>query len=130
MSRILALTFDFVRFHVDPPMESSRGFASPSPRRSQACSSPKVVRPTRSAVAVATLVYLPFPILRAFFILPGIAWFAFIGLAVPAALIEVSAASAPTTADGPTVSIPASTAEGPGATLTGSPAAIAARTSL
>jgi hypothetical protein len=31
---------------------------------------------------------LPFPLLRSFFILPGIAWFAFIGLAVPAAMVE------------------------------------------
>jgi hypothetical protein len=45
-------------------------------------------RPTVTAAALATLIYLPFPILRAFYILPGIAWFAFIGLAVPTALIE------------------------------------------
>lgn len=45
-------------------------------------------RPNRTAIAVAVLIYLPFPALRAFFILPGIAWFAFIGLAVPAALVE------------------------------------------
>ena len=45
-------------------------------------------RPTRAAVAVAVLVYLPFPALRALFILPGIGWFALIGLAVPAAMIE------------------------------------------
>ncbi len=44
--------------------------------------------PTRAAVAVAVLIYLPFPALRAVFILPGLAWFAFIGLAVPAAMIE------------------------------------------
>ena len=43
---------------------------------------------TRTAVAVALLVYLPFPALRAVFILPGIAWFALIGLAVPAAMID------------------------------------------
>jgi hypothetical protein len=42
----------------------------------------------RTAVLVALLVYLPFPALRALFILPGIAWFAFIGLAVPAAMVE------------------------------------------
>jgi len=41
----------------------------------------------RTAVLVALLVYLPFPALRALFILPGIAWFAFIGLAVPAAMV-------------------------------------------
>jgi hypothetical protein len=43
---------------------------------------------TRTAVAVAVLVYLPFPALRAVFILPGVAWFALLGLAVPAAMIE------------------------------------------
>jgi hypothetical protein len=45
-------------------------------------------RLNRTAVAVAVLIYLPFPALRAVFILPGLAWFALIGLAVPAALIE------------------------------------------
>ncbi len=45
-------------------------------------------RPTVTAAGVATLLYLPFPALRALYILPGIAWFAFIGLAVPAAMIE------------------------------------------
>lgn len=45
-------------------------------------------RPTRTAFLVGLLVYLPFPALRALFLLPGIAWFAFIGLAVPAVLIE------------------------------------------
>jgi hypothetical protein len=40
------------------------------------------------AFLVAGLIYLPFPALRAVVILPGIAWFAFIGLAVPAALVE------------------------------------------
>jgi hypothetical protein len=43
---------------------------------------------TRTAVAVALLVYLPFPALRAVFILPGVAWFALLGLAVPAAIVE------------------------------------------
>jgi hypothetical protein len=46
------------------------------------------VRPTRAAVAVAALVWLPFPALRAFYILPGLAWFALLGLAVPAAMAE------------------------------------------
>jgi len=46
------------------------------------------VRITRIAVAVAVLVYLPFPALRAFFILPGLAWLALVGLAVPAAMVE------------------------------------------
>ena len=45
-------------------------------------------RPTRVAIAVAVLIYLPFPALRAVFILPGLAWFALIGLAVPAAMLE------------------------------------------
>jgi hypothetical protein len=45
-------------------------------------------RPNRTAVALAVLIYLPFPALRAFFILPGIAWFALLGLAVPAAMVE------------------------------------------
>jgi len=43
---------------------------------------------TTGAVLIGLLVYLPFPALRALYILPGIAWFTFIGLAVPAALVE------------------------------------------
>ena len=46
------------------------------------------VPPTWQAFLLGLLVYAPFPALRALFILPGIAWFAFIGLAVPAALVE------------------------------------------
>lgn len=53
-----------------------------------ACALVHARRPTRSAAAVALLVYLPFPALRAIFILPGVAWFALIGLAVPAAMVE------------------------------------------
>jgi len=45
-------------------------------------------QPTKAAVVAAVLIYLPFPALRAVYILPGIAWFAFIGLAVPAAMVE------------------------------------------
>jgi hypothetical protein len=45
-------------------------------------------RPNRTAVVLAVLIYLPFPALRALFILPGIAWFALVGLAVPAAMVE------------------------------------------
>ena len=45
-------------------------------------------RPTRVAAGVAVLIYLPFPALRTGLILPGVAWFAFIGLAVPAAMVE------------------------------------------
>jgi hypothetical protein len=52
------------------------------------CSLVLRVRPTVLAAIVGALVYLPFPALRAILFLPGIAWFAFIGLAVPAALVE------------------------------------------
>ena len=45
-------------------------------------------RPTLIAAAVATLIWLPFPALRAAFVLPALAWLAFIGLAVPAAVVE------------------------------------------
>jgi hypothetical protein len=45
-------------------------------------------RPTVTAFLVGALIYLPFPALRAILFLPGIAWFAFIGLAVPAAMVE------------------------------------------
>jgi hypothetical protein len=44
-------------------------------------------RPTLVAAGVATLVWLPFPALRAAFVLPALAWLAFIGLAVPAAMV-------------------------------------------
>jgi hypothetical protein len=53
-----------------------------------ACSLLLKVRPNRTAVALAVLIFLPFPALRAFYILPGIAWFALVGLAVPAAMVE------------------------------------------
>jgi hypothetical protein len=43
---------------------------------------------TRAAVAVAVLVWLPFPALRALYVLPGIAWLALFGLGVPAAMVE------------------------------------------
>ena len=45
-------------------------------------------RPTRTALLVALLVWLPFPALRAVYLLPGLVWFAFMGLAVPAAAVE------------------------------------------
>jgi hypothetical protein len=45
--------------------------------------SPNVV-----AAGVAALVWLPFPALRPLYILPGLAWLAFIGLSVPAAMVE------------------------------------------
>lgn len=44
--------------------------------------------PTVTAAAVAVLIWLPFPALRAVFILPAVAWLAFVGLAVPAAMSE------------------------------------------
>lgn len=40
------------------------------------------------AYAIALLVYLPFPILLRFYVLPAVVWFALIGLAVPAAAVE------------------------------------------
>ncbi len=48
------------------------------------------LRSKRAAVAyvVAVLVFLPVPLLVALYILPGLAWLAFFGLAVPAALVE------------------------------------------
>jgi hypothetical protein len=45
-------------------------------------------RRTTSAAIVGFLVYLPFPLLTFLFILPGLAWFALVGLAVPAAMAE------------------------------------------
>jgi len=48
-------------------------------------------RPNRTAVAIAVLVWLPFPALRAAYILPGLAWLAFVGLAVPVAMVEGTA---------------------------------------
>jgi hypothetical protein len=40
------------------------------------------------AAIAGILVYLPFPFLAALFVLPGLAWFALVGLAVPAAMRE------------------------------------------
>ena len=40
------------------------------------------------AYAVGVLVFAPFPLLAAFFILPGLVWLALVGLAVPAAFVE------------------------------------------
>jgi hypothetical protein len=45
-------------------------------------------RPTWPALAVAVLLFLPFPLLVRLYVLPGIAWFGLFGLAVPAALAE------------------------------------------
>jgi hypothetical protein len=44
--------------------------------------------PTLTAVGVAALIWVPFPALRYLFVLPALAWLAFIGLAVPAAMVE------------------------------------------
>jgi hypothetical protein len=40
------------------------------------------------AFVVALIVYLPFPILTRIYVLPGLAWFGLIGLAVPAAMYD------------------------------------------
>jgi hypothetical protein len=49
-------------------------------------------RPPSSAVAAALivgyLIFLPVPFLYSFFVLPAVAWLGFVGLAVPAALLE------------------------------------------
>jgi hypothetical protein len=54
----------------------------------RACTLVYRVPMNRTAFLVAFLIWAPFPLLRAVYILPGLAWFAFIGLAVPAALVE------------------------------------------
>lgn len=53
-----------------------------------ACHVILAARPNAVAIGVAFLVWLPFPALRAAYLLPGLAWLAFIGLAVPAAMVE------------------------------------------
>jgi hypothetical protein len=53
-----------------------------------ACRRVLTARPTLVAAGVATLVWLPFPALRAGYVLPALAWLAFIGLSVPAAIVE------------------------------------------
>jgi hypothetical protein len=53
-----------------------------------ACTAIYRVSPTMNAYLLGLLIYTPFPALRVLFILPGIAWFALVGLAVPAALVE------------------------------------------
>jgi hypothetical protein len=40
------------------------------------------------AYATGVLVFVPFPFLAAVFVLPGLVWLAFLGLAVPAAFVE------------------------------------------
>jgi hypothetical protein len=54
----------------------------------RACQLVLKARPTRTAVLLALLIFLPFPALRALYIVPGLAWFALLGLAVPAAMVE------------------------------------------
>jgi hypothetical protein len=46
------------------------------------------VPPTSTALIIGILIWLPFPALRALFVLPAVAWLAFVGLAVPAAMVE------------------------------------------
>jgi len=41
-----------------------------------------------SAFVAALIVFLPFPVLLRLYVLPGVAWFGLVGLAVPAAVIE------------------------------------------
>jgi hypothetical protein len=50
-------------------------------------------RPFRSrsalvAYAIGVLVFIPFPFLATVFVLPGLVWLAFVGLAVPSAFVE------------------------------------------
>ncbi len=45
-------------------------------------------RSALGAYLIGVLVFIPFPFLATIFILPGIAWLALFGLAVPAALVE------------------------------------------
>jgi hypothetical protein len=45
-------------------------------------------KPTRAAFVAAFVVFLPFPVLLRLYVLPGIAWFGLLGLAVPAAVAE------------------------------------------
>jgi hypothetical protein len=49
-------------------------------------------KPDRRAILIAlaagVLIFLPFPLLVSIFILPGLAWLAFVGLAVPVAIAE------------------------------------------
>ena len=53
-----------------------------------ACALVLAVRPTAAGYACAVLVFAPVPILIRVFLLPGVAWLALFGLAVPAAMVE------------------------------------------
>lgn len=52
------------------------------------CGAPLRSRAALTAFLVGVLVWVPFPFLATVFVLPGLAWFALIGMAVPAALVE------------------------------------------
>jgi hypothetical protein len=54
----------------------------------RACSLVLSASPTWTAVACGVLVFAPVPFLVRVYILPGIAWLALFGLAVPAAMVE------------------------------------------
>jgi hypothetical protein len=54
----------------------------------RACSLVLGRRLTWTAFWLAVLIWLPFPFLNIFYILPALAWLAFIGMAVPAAMVE------------------------------------------
>jgi hypothetical protein len=58
-----------------------------------ACSIVARVPFSREAFVLALVIYLPFPLLRALFILPAIAWLALVGLAVPAFMLEPQGAA-------------------------------------
>ena len=45
-------------------------------------------QPTWIALGLGILIWLPFPALRSLYILPALGWFAFMGLAVPASMVE------------------------------------------
>jgi hypothetical protein len=53
-----------------------------------ACSVVLEAKPTATAFWLGLVIYLPFPVLRALYVLPAIAWLALVGLAVPACLVE------------------------------------------
>jgi hypothetical protein len=53
-----------------------------------ACTLVHDARPTAAAFACGVLVFAPVPVLVRVFVLPGVAWLALFGLAVPAAMIE------------------------------------------
>jgi hypothetical protein len=54
----------------------------------QGCAIVLDAKPNRTAYLLAVLIWLPFPALRAFYVIPGLAWLAFVGLAVPAAMVD------------------------------------------